>query len=109
MRFAALQSPLATEVFVRHALDPQQIDSVVLVMDFGSATESLYLRSDAILNCLGLLGDRWAFLAALARAVPNGLRDAIYGWVARNRHRIFANGDSCALLTPDERTRLSGN
>jgi predicted DCC family thiol-disulfide oxidoreductase YuxK len=107
--FASLQSPLATELFARHALDPQQVDSAVLVTNFNEPAERVSRRSDAILGCLTILGGAWAFFAAVTRPIPRPLRDSGYDWFARHRHRIFASGESCAPLTATERTRLLGD
>jgi len=104
--FATQQQPLAAEVFARHALDAQQTNSAVLVLHFGQSVEHVVVRSDAILRCLRILGGGWALLAAIARLVPRTLRDWAYNWLARNRHGLFANDESCSLPTADERARF---
>jgi predicted DCC family thiol-disulfide oxidoreductase YuxK len=104
--FAPLHHPLAAEVFARYALDPQQIDSVVLVSNGGGPKECVALRSDAILGCLGLLGGGWALLAGVARIVPRVLRDVAYNWLARNRRLLFPSDQTCILPTPAERVRF---
>ena len=106
LRFAPQRQTLAAEVFARHALDPRQTNSAVLVTNLGEPTERLDLRSDAILGCLGVLGGGCALLAAIARLVPRMLRDDAYNWLARNRHGLFANDESCSLPTSDERARF---
>ncbi|MGP8258996.1 MAG: thiol-disulfide oxidoreductase DCC family protein [Acidobacteriaceae bacterium] len=106
LRFAPLQQPLAAEVFARHALDARQTNSAVLVTHFGQPAERVAVRSDAILRCLRVLGGGWAFLAFVTRLVPRALRDGAYNWLARNRHGLFANGESCNLPTPAERARF---
>ncbi len=104
--FAPLHHPVAAQVFSRHALDPRQIDSVVLVLNFGGPEECVALRSDAILGCLGLLGGGWALLAGVARIVPRALRDLGYNGIARNRRRLFPSDQTCTLPTPAERLRF---
>ena len=106
--FSPQQQPFAAEVFARHALNMQQIDSAVLVSNFATPQEHLALRSDAILGCLTVLGGPWAILATLARLVPRPLRDAAYRWLARNRIRLFGAAELCALPTPAERARFLG-
>jgi predicted DCC family thiol-disulfide oxidoreductase YuxK len=106
--FSPQQQPLAAEVFARHGLDSQQINSVVLVSHFGEPGEAFTLRSDAILGCLTVLGGRWALLAELFRVVPRGLRDTVYRWLARNRIRFFGTAELCALPNAAERTRFLG-
>ena len=106
--FAPQQWPIAGEVFARHGLDMQQVNSAVLVSNFGTAEESMVVRSDAILGCLRILGGPWALLARLGRLVPRGLRDAAYRWLARNRIRWFGAVELCALPTAAERARFLG-
>jgi len=104
--FAPQQQPLGVAVFARHALDARQTDSAVLVRHFGEVAECVDLRSDAILGCLRVLGGGWAVLAAIARLVPRSLRDGVYNWFTRNRHRLFAQGELCTLPTVDEQARF---
>ena len=104
--YAPLQQPLASEVFAGHALDARQTNSAVLVSHFGQPTECVAIRSDAILGCLRVLGGGWAWLAAIARLVPRALRNGVYNWLARNRHRLFAQDELCTLRTADERARF---
>jgi len=106
LHFAPLQQPLGVEILARHTLDARQTDSAVLVRHFGEAAECVDLRSDAILGCLRVLGGGWAFLAFVIRLVPHALRDGVYNWLARNRHGLFANGESCNLPTPTEHARF---
>jgi len=106
--FAPQQWPLAAEVLARHALDPGQANSAVLVANFGGPGESLALRSDAILGALTVLGGRWGVLARVGRLIPRSLRDRAYRWLARNRIRLFGAAELCALPTPAERARFFG-
>ena len=106
--FAPQQSPLAAEVFARHGLDKEQANSALLISNFGEPRESVTLRSDAILGCLGVLGGGWAVLATVLHLIPRALRDAAYRWLARNRIRLFGSAELCALPTPAERARFLG-
>ncbi len=106
--FAAQQTAVADEVFQRHSFDKEQVNSAVFVSGFASPQEKLAVRSDAILGALRALGGGWAVLAAVARIVPRGLRDAGYRWLARNRIRLFGKADTCAIPTPTERARFLG-
>ena len=106
--FAPQQWPIAAEVFARHGLDMAQVNSAVLVSHFGEPTESLAIRSDAILGCLTVLGGFWGVLARVARLIPRSLRDAAYRQLARYRLRLFGTVELCALPTPAERARFLG-
>jgi len=89
-RFAPLQ-----------ATDLAQADSVKL-----RHKGVVYLRSEAVLRTLALLGFPYS-LATPLRLIPRTWRDAVYDLVARNRHRFFARPSTCRIPTPEERARLA--
>ena len=64
-----------------------------------------YTASTGYLRLCAVLGGAWRLLRAAA-IVPEGLRDAAYGFVARNRYRWFGKVEHCTLLTPEQRARL---
>jgi predicted DCC family thiol-disulfide oxidoreductase YuxK len=99
-RFGALQSE-AGRAALRGAGTAQDLpDSIALIDGAGTHT-----RSDAALRIARNLGFPWS-LAALARAVPRPLRDAVYSWVARHRYRWFGRRDSCMVPTPELAARF---
>jgi predicted DCC family thiol-disulfide oxidoreductase YuxK len=98
-RFASLQSETARELLREHGVSPR-MDTVVL-LDQGH----VYLFSQAILQILRRLGRGWQLLYALS-IVPPGIRDTVYRWIARNRHRFFKGSPSCLILLPEWRERF---
>ena len=54
-------------------------------------------RSDAILAIAARLPFPWPVIAAACALVPKRARDALYGLVARNRHR-FGRVDACPFV-----------
>ncbi|MDX2134570.1 MAG: thiol-disulfide oxidoreductase DCC family protein [Saprospiraceae bacterium] len=99
-RFAPLQEETGKALLHAHGLSPEHIDSVVLV-----TPERVFTHSDAVLEVLRRLGGWWAVPAAL-RVVPRSLRDAVYGWVARNRYRWFGRRDACMMPRPEWKARF---
>jgi predicted DCC family thiol-disulfide oxidoreductase YuxK len=95
-RFASLQSDWASSLLQGHNLDPQDLDTVYVVIDHGQVSERLLARSDAILFLLGELGGIWK-LAALGKVLPRFLRELAYKLVARNRYSVFGKYESCML------------
>jgi predicted DCC family thiol-disulfide oxidoreductase YuxK len=93
-RFAALQSLAAKPYISKYGLDPQRIDSVVLIEN-GTA----YYRSDAALRCLKNMGGVWVLLYFLV-IVPAFIRDPVYNWIAKNRYKWFGKKETCRL--PEE-------
>ena len=92
-RFVAIQQPEGRAIAVRHGIDPDKPTTFVLV-----ERDAISFRSDAALNILAQLPG-WAWTRAL-RAVPRGLRDALYDLIARNRYRWFGRLDVCILSPP---------
>lgn len=95
LRFASLQSDAARALLGPHGIDPDSIGSMVLIDD-----EGVHLRSDAALRLAARMRAPWSWARAL-RLVPRGLRDAVYGVIARNRHRWFGRRDACDLPRRD--------
>jgi len=104
-RFASLQSEFAGNLLRRHGANPQDLDTVYAVKDYGQPNESLLARSDAILYMLIHLGGIWK-LASVGRVIPKLFRDGAYKVVARNRYRVFGKHESCMLPEPQHRAKF---
>ncbi len=98
--FLSLQSPRACELLGERAADAREPDTIVLLAD-----GRRYERSDAALHIALGLRAPWP-LAFGAILVPRRARDAVYGWIARNRYRWFGRTDTCALPPPGLRERF---
>lgn len=115
-RFASLQSPFAASILSRHGANPQDLDTVYVVVNHDLAKhapdnaaqpdEGLLPRSDAVLFVLKRLGGIWKLLGLLLELLPRVLRDAAYRLVARNRYRIFGRSETCMLPNPEHRGRF---
>lgn len=97
--FASLQSPIA-EQLLADCPEAANTDSVVLVEQ-----GQCFTRSTAALRIARHLSGGWPLLTAL-RVVPRPLRDVVYDWVARNRHRWFGRREHCRIPTPEEQQRF---
>ena len=98
LRFAPLQGTTAQTMLPEEQV--RDLDSLVL-----KDAQGIHRRSDAALLALEHLGDGWRGVGLL-RALPRGLRDAVYGLVARHRYRWFGKRTSCRLPTAAERERF---
>lgn len=97
--FAALQSDWAQTELRRHSLPTMDFDSMVLFDG-----ERFYLRSTAVLRVLRELPWwRWAYVFII---VPTGVRDLVYGWIARRRKRWFPAPAACGVPKPEWRERF---
>jgi predicted DCC family thiol-disulfide oxidoreductase YuxK len=98
--YASLQSDLGQKLLQEYGLDPECLDSAVLV-----EKDKVLLRSDVALAMVRHLGLPWS-LAYAFKIIPRPIRDAVYNWVAHNRYRWFGRQDSCLLPRPEWEARF---
>lgn len=95
-------SPLQGD-FAKQELSPTDVEdltSIVVKLD-----GKTYRKSEGVFRALERLGGFWKFTSVL-RALPQGLSNAGYDMVAKNRYKLFGKSDTCRLPTPEERTRF---
>ena len=107
-RFAALQGDFARTILKRHALNPDVLDTVYTVFDYGQSTERLLSRNEAASAVLQELGGIWRLCANLLDLLPQRFRDWRYTVVARNRYRIFGKYETCPLPKESDRHKFLG-
>lgn len=106
LKFASLQSDFASKVLARHGIDPKDLDTVHVLVNYELAEERVLNRSDAVLSAGRELGGGWKMIATIAQVIPRALRDSVYRFVARNRYRVFGKYESCMLPDPGQRDRF---
>ena len=94
--FAPLQSELAKNMYREHP-NLQNIDSIVFVKG-----KEILVESDAVLALAVFLRAPFRF-GKYARFLPKVFRDGVYRFVAKHRHRIIRENESC--LVPNARQR----
>ncbi len=99
-KFAAMQSATGRELLLKHGIDPEAVNTFLLVEN-GMAS----IRSEAALRIATRLSWPWRALAVF-RAVPRPLRDIVYDAIASNRYRWFGKRAECMLPTPAIRERF---
>jgi len=99
-RFAPLQTAKGGEIARRHGIDPEQLDTFVLVEN-GRA----YRKSGGALRVARRLGGLYALAYGLI-AVPPFVRDWFYDWFARRRYSWFGKKDECMVPTSEVRERF---
>ncbi|MFF2887402.1 thiol-disulfide oxidoreductase DCC family protein [Paenibacillus sp. NPDC057967] len=98
--FATLQSVAGQRLLRQGGLDTENWNSFVLY-DNGR----FYMNSGAALRVLRGLGG-WRSMLYAFIAVPAPLRDAVYRWIAKNRHRFGGTAPSCLMPTPEVMSRF---
>jgi len=99
-RFAPFQEPKGAEIALRYGIDPERLDTFVLVEN-GRA----YRKSGGALRVARRLGGLYRLAYALM-AVPPFIRDFLYDWFARHRYRWFGKKDACVVPRPEVRDRF---
>jgi predicted DCC family thiol-disulfide oxidoreductase YuxK len=101
-RLLRAQSPLGAALYRHYALDPVDYETNILVAD-----GRVWLESEGSIRMAEGLGLPWS-LAGVFRLVPRRLRDAFYGFVARNRFRIAGRRAVCYAPPAEFRDRFIG-
>jgi predicted DCC family thiol-disulfide oxidoreductase YuxK len=104
-RFAPLQSSTARTLLRRYGLNPDDLDSVVVIADFGGPTERALTRSQAALWAIGRVGGSWRIFV-VGRVIPLPLREVLYKAIANRRYRIFGKYDECPLPKSEDRHKF---
>ncbi|CCQ91239.1 conserved hypothetical protein [Nitrospina gracilis 3/211] len=97
-RFSPLQGETARRVLGTAGEHP--MDSVVLVEG-----DRVFVKSTAALRIFRRLGGVWSLLW-IFRWVPVPIRDGMYGWIAKNRYRLFGKKETCRIPSPEEHERF---
>lgn len=100
IKFAPIQSPLGSQLYAQHGLDPTAPNAMLFITPRGS-----FKASDAALEIARTLGGGWK-LALIFKLLPRALRDAAYYFIARNRYRWFGKDESCMMPTAELKARM---
>ena len=100
-RFVALQSDLGKKILQHIGMDSKHIDSIVLY-EPGIA---YYYKSQAALEIAKSLGGIFHF-GTLFRIIPNGIRNWVYDYVAKNRYVWYGKKELCMIPTPEIQSKF---
>ena len=100
-RFVALQSELGKEIIKHIGLENKNIDSVIL---YEPGTAYNY-KSAAALEISKNLGG-FFHLGTFFKLIPNGLRNLLYDYVAKNRYQWYGKKESCLIPTLELKSKF---
>lgn len=100
-RFTTAQSPLGEALYRQHGLRTDVYETNLVIID-GVAHQ----RMDSLIAVMDTLGWPWRLPALLLRLLPRGLRDRLYGVIARNRYALFGKKESCDIPPGALRERI---
>ncbi|NGP46588.1 DUF393 domain-containing protein [Bacillaceae bacterium SIJ1] len=65
----------------------------------------MFTESDAVLRICQYLRWPWKIFVVF-RLIPKAIRNQVYRWFARHRHRIFGEQKNCYLPSQEDRQRF---
>jgi predicted DCC family thiol-disulfide oxidoreductase YuxK len=98
VNFTPAQEALGQALYAHYGVE---MDATYLLIAGGRA----FTASRGYLELCRILGSWWHICRATA-VIPERLRDWLYALIARKRYSWFGKAEYCALLTPEQRSRL---
>ncbi|HLV61910.1 thiol-disulfide oxidoreductase DCC family protein [Galbibacter sp.] len=95
-RFASLQSEVGKQLMEERHIDPSSNNSIIVI----EPQVAYYVKSTAAIEIAKELGGLWPVLQVFSYLLPEGIRDSIYEFIAKNRYKWFGKKDSCMIPTP---------
>lgn len=99
-RFAALQSEPGIELQKKFGLDPNDINSFILIKD-----NKFYRRTTAALIVSKNLGFPYLLFYPLI-LIPPFIRNIAYNVIAKYRYKWFGKKEACRIPSPEERSKF---
>lgn len=98
--FASLQGETGQKLLAKHKIDPNKIDSIILI-----ESQRVSVKSTAALRIAKSLNRGYPLLYGFI-IIPIFIRNAVYDYIARNRYKWFGKKDSCMIPTPELKSRF---
>lgn len=105
LKFAPLQGSTAAAILQRHPEITENSRSVILVQNYATSSESISIKSQAVLDCLSALGGFWRVLSLL-RIIPPFVRNAVYIVIATNRYKWLGKNEECFVPSANWQDRF---
>lgn len=100
-RFVSLQSGLGQKIVKYIGVDTSKIDSMIVY----EPNTAYYYKAQAVIKISKYLGGIY-ILVGVFSVLPNGILNAVYDFVAKNRYRWFGKKESCMIPTPELKSKF---
>jgi len=100
-RFAALQSEVGQKLVIERGIDTEIIDSIILI----EPNVAYYTKSTAALKIAEDLNGLWSTLSIFL-GVPEGIRNIVYDFIAKNRYKWYGKKQECMIPTPELKAKF---
>lgn len=92
-KFTPLQENVGTILLKKYEIDPQKIDSIVLIEN-----GNVYIKSSAALRIARKMSGLWPLLY-VCMVIPRFIRNGVYDFIAKNRYKWFGRKEQCMIPT----------
>ncbi|QNM86309.1 thiol-disulfide oxidoreductase DCC family protein [Polaribacter pectinis] len=99
--FAAIQSNSGQQIINYLNIDTSKTDSIILY----EPGDSYDVKSTAALKVMQDFGGVWS-LTTLLWIFPEGFRNFVYDYIAKNRYKWFGKKESCMIPTPELKAKF---
>ncbi|AZJ35707.1 thiol-disulfide oxidoreductase DCC family protein [Tenacibaculum singaporense] len=90
--FTSLQSDIGKEITQYLGIDTSKVDSIILY----EPNVAYDIKSTAALKIMNDFGGIWK-LTQVFWVFPEGLRNIVYDYIAKNRYKWFGKKDACMI------------
>lgn len=99
--FASLQSEVGKKITNYLGVDTSKIDSIILY----EPNNAYYIKSTAALKVMAEFGGFWQIASSLM-VFPEGFRNLVYDYIAKNRYKWFGKKEKCMIPTKEIREKF---
>lgn len=100
-RFVAIQSELGQEIIKYLGIDTSKTDSIILY-EPGIA---YYYKAEAALRIAKELKS-WHSILYGFMFVPDGIKNSVYDYIAKNRYKWYGKKEACMIPTPELKAKF---
>lgn len=100
-RFAALQSEIGQQLTSERGIDTSTVDSIILI----EPNIAYYTKADAALE-IGKSLRGYRTLSSILYVFPQGIRNLVYDFIARNRYKWYGKKEACMIPTPELKAKF---
>ncbi len=100
-RYASLQSEIGKKLTSERGLDPNEIDSILLI----EPGKAYYRKSTAALKISEDLSGGYKLLKIFL-LLPASLRDRVYDFIASHRYKWFGKKEECMIPSPELKSKF---
>jgi len=99
--FTALQSEKGQKIINNLNIDTSKIDSIILY----EPGVSYDVKSTAAIKIMNDFGGFWK-ITQIFWIIPEGIRNIVYDFIAKNRYKWFGKKESCMIPTPELKAKF---